>query len=431
MAPINEKITDLTELTSPADGDYLPIVDVSDLTDDPAGSSKKIKKINLSPSSSSIYLNVKDYGAVGDGSTNDSTVINNLISSVSTKGGTIYFPNTGNPYKCNITVNSSYITLMGDGGVVLKPYDLTKPVITIGDGSSQITRIHLTNLELTGDGATTTSDGLVINGGNFCSYDNFSVNNFGRDNIRLQSWTNSSLYNNWFGEFASSGALRHNFNVLYGGGDGGGFTTYTYLSNARIGGGQGVSNSYGLHLGGAQVYMSNVYFEGGKGHIIYMSNYTSATYGQQVPRLMCENVTLETSGSGEDIFMDMDSTNNFYYMIQGDLESGGYVKWNDGVTTNWVSGGILPYYCKVSSMAIATMLAFGYGTGQNPWEVDFGNTVNMAMWGDSANDLYIRNLLGDVRFDMSSGKGIVLKSPNGTHYRITVANGGSLTTTSI
>jgi len=43
----DKKITDLTELTNPASGDYLEIVDVSDTTDDPAGTSKKIKKSYL------------------------------------------------------------------------------------------------------------------------------------------------------------------------------------------------------------------------------------------------------------------------------------------------------------------------------------------------------------------------------------------------
>lgn len=42
------KLTDKTELTTPASGDYLYIVDSSDTTDDPQGSSKKIKYGNIS-----------------------------------------------------------------------------------------------------------------------------------------------------------------------------------------------------------------------------------------------------------------------------------------------------------------------------------------------------------------------------------------------
>jgi len=44
----NRKITELPELITPADGDYLYIVDISDLTESGEGTSKKIQKSNLS-----------------------------------------------------------------------------------------------------------------------------------------------------------------------------------------------------------------------------------------------------------------------------------------------------------------------------------------------------------------------------------------------
>jgi len=40
----NKKLTDLTELTTPADNDFLYVVDVSDTTESPQGTSKKIRK---------------------------------------------------------------------------------------------------------------------------------------------------------------------------------------------------------------------------------------------------------------------------------------------------------------------------------------------------------------------------------------------------
>lgn len=43
-------------------------------------------------SSSSVYVNVKDFGAIGDGATNDATAIQSAIDSVKITGGTIYFP---------------------------------------------------------------------------------------------------------------------------------------------------------------------------------------------------------------------------------------------------------------------------------------------------------------------------------------------------
>ena len=44
----NRQVTDLTELNAtPADGDLLHIVDISDTTDDPEGTSKKVTRANL------------------------------------------------------------------------------------------------------------------------------------------------------------------------------------------------------------------------------------------------------------------------------------------------------------------------------------------------------------------------------------------------
>ena len=43
----NKKLTDLTELTTPADNDFLYIVDVSDTTESAQGTSKKIRKSNI------------------------------------------------------------------------------------------------------------------------------------------------------------------------------------------------------------------------------------------------------------------------------------------------------------------------------------------------------------------------------------------------
>lgn len=48
-------------------------------------------------------VNVRDYGAVGDGSTDDSTAINNAIAALPTTGGTVYFP--AGDYAIASTVN--------------------------------------------------------------------------------------------------------------------------------------------------------------------------------------------------------------------------------------------------------------------------------------------------------------------------------------
>lgn len=102
----DRKITALTELTSVADGDYLPIVDVSDTTQAVTGSTKKITKANLITSlaaSSDIAWPYKvvassnaatDIKAVADylcDGTADNVQIQAAIDSLSdTYGGTIF-----------------------------------------------------------------------------------------------------------------------------------------------------------------------------------------------------------------------------------------------------------------------------------------------------------------------------------------------------
>ena len=70
------------------------------------------------PPLSGAMVNVKNYGALGDGVTDDTTAINNAIAA----GGTIYFP--AGTYRCNATINNRVI-LVGDGSTlsILKPWD--------------------------------------------------------------------------------------------------------------------------------------------------------------------------------------------------------------------------------------------------------------------------------------------------------------------
>ncbi len=56
----NRKLTDLPELLTPANGDFIYIVDVSDTTESPQGTSKKIKKENVGYSFT--YIPENEYG---------------------------------------------------------------------------------------------------------------------------------------------------------------------------------------------------------------------------------------------------------------------------------------------------------------------------------------------------------------------------------
>ena len=96
-----------------------------------------VRKVDMT----SFYINVKDYGAVGDGSTDDATAINNAIAAAKAAGGGVVFFPVGN-YRVASTINVTgstgrYITLMGEGEQASKiTADLSlTPVIQFGDAA--------------------------------------------------------------------------------------------------------------------------------------------------------------------------------------------------------------------------------------------------------------------------------------------------------
>ena len=79
------------------------------------------------PSGSSVFVNVRDYGAVGDGVTDDTAAINNAIASVSaSNGATLFFP-TG-----DYLVNTSALTGLPTGSKVLGAGRSTKVRVAAG-----------------------------------------------------------------------------------------------------------------------------------------------------------------------------------------------------------------------------------------------------------------------------------------------------------
>lgn len=98
------KLTDLTEQTVFASGDWIPVVDVSDTTQSTGGSTKKASLASIF----NLNYSVTDYGAVGDGSTDDTTAIQAAITAVNAAGGgTVYFPKGVYKVSSSITLYSN------------------------------------------------------------------------------------------------------------------------------------------------------------------------------------------------------------------------------------------------------------------------------------------------------------------------------------
>ena len=94
--------------------DLLPIVDVSETTEAPTGKTKRITAGNLLQAGG--VVNVKNYGAVGDGTTDDTTAIQAALNT----GKDVYVPRVSDPttqyYKITSALTmSSNQRLFGDG----------------------------------------------------------------------------------------------------------------------------------------------------------------------------------------------------------------------------------------------------------------------------------------------------------------------------
>lgn len=74
------------------------------------------------------FVSVKDYGAVGDGTTDDTEAVTNAILT----GRPVYFPDSATAYRCNVEIDSDIpVKLQSYGTAVISPYDSSKPAISV------------------------------------------------------------------------------------------------------------------------------------------------------------------------------------------------------------------------------------------------------------------------------------------------------------
>jgi hypothetical protein len=126
-------------------------------------------------------ISVKDFGAVGDGSTNDYTAIAAAITYAKSVGGTVYFPFTANGYKYGTSLTlSDGCRLEGQGvpnrwrstqsSVKLK-YTGSASAIDLSPGAATgVDGVQIANLEINGASATGTANGLYLNATAATSY---------------------------------------------------------------------------------------------------------------------------------------------------------------------------------------------------------------------------------------------------------------------
>lgn len=159
---------------------------------------------------SQYRISVKDFGAVGDGSTDDTTAIQSAIDAAEAGGVSVFFPagdyrvsvTKGTNDKYGIKIDSSNMTLVGESGASLRrlssdisSYALSFPILLIGKPDSnldgdQIENIRVEGLEFVGEDTRHSVSGNAL-------FD-------GRQAIWLKNCKNVTIEDNTFSSIDSS-----------------------------------------------------------------------------------------------------------------------------------------------------------------------------------------------------------------------------------
>jgi len=156
-----------------------------------------------------VTVNVKDFLAAGDGTTNDTTAIQNAINAaiargVSARGVDLYFPPGVYRITTGLTVLGSNIMLKGSGvgSTVLYPDFTTGDILTFGNGVGTYASVGLKDMTIFAPAAHTSGITINVNKVNDIYIQDFSINNCftgvnvigGSIKVYIQNGTINNIY---------------------------------------------------------------------------------------------------------------------------------------------------------------------------------------------------------------------------------------------
>jgi hypothetical protein len=144
-------------------------------------------------------VSVKDFGAIGDGVTDDTTAIANALAYAGISKSAVYFPGTPNSYRItNEFIVPDGVTLYGDGWS-------SKIVQTVREKNVFISGSYCTfdKLHLIGDNGTTAisftkNNGIFASDKNVINIQNCYFEKFESGGVQLRNCKDTNISNNWF-----------------------------------------------------------------------------------------------------------------------------------------------------------------------------------------------------------------------------------------
>lgn len=139
-------------------------------------------------------VNVLAYGAAGNGTTDDTTAIQNAVNSLPATGGTVYLPRGTYKLTDAITLHTKMVLRGdGDGASVVTQTGTNKNAFT----GSAIERVTLQGLYVTGTGSGTGSGVSIAKGANpsspYTTIRDCTFDSFGQDGVAIENAIVSSL----------------------------------------------------------------------------------------------------------------------------------------------------------------------------------------------------------------------------------------------
>lgn len=376
-----------------------------------------------------IQIDVKSFGAKGDGATDDTQAIQNARNAL-TLGSTLYFPAgvyiyEGTPLEFK---NNEQITLKGTPESFVKFKNMDKGII-LGDGVTNKTGVRFDTIGFIGES---------------CNYgiyaDNYS--SLKATLLKLTNFTVSGIYikNGWLSKFS-----KCDFR-----GNGIGIDLQVSANGVTVDDCYFINNTTGIKiLGGSGITIS-------KGSMEYQQNGIVVDKGI-LRSLKVKNMYFEANTNGGVILNNKDGASTTYwkginiqdnYFTCIDVAYGIVI---NTLNTDGTNNPNIPIEGTIKNNSFATTGGTIYKAGimlkgnrvyiksEDNYAFNMNTGASVTLHEESGSNSQIRSssfsseiiAKGSIELTSSTATGIILTSPNGTRYKLTVSDAGSILGTPI